>query len=79
MKLLSTRLKLDGIRFERDAENVERSLRYIEGVYEVSVDVLTGLAYVTYDASKVMLADIEENLRYLGYEPHALWVHGVAQ
>jgi copper chaperone CopZ len=70
MKLYSTRLRLDGIRLEHDAENVERYLHYLDGVHEVSVDVLTGYLYVTYEPPLISLSDIEENLRYMGYEPH---------
>ena len=75
MKLESMRLKLDGIRLEHDAENVERFLNYLEGVHEVSVDVLSGFLYATYDAHEVSVSDVEDSLRFLGYAPHEQFEH----
>jgi copper chaperone CopZ len=74
MKLISARLQLEGIVHESDAERVERDLQYINGVMQVSVDFQTGLSYVLYNAEETSIHEIEETIRYLGYENHPLWV-----
>jgi len=53
------------------AARVERAIREIEGVSEVSVEVARGRAVVTFDAAIVAVSLIEAASARAGYPAHA--------
>lgn len=54
------------------AQAIERSLRKLDGVIEISVNGLANKAYVTYDVKKVRLSEIKRAIVKVGYEPQEI-------
>lgn len=63
-------LKINGMKCHNCASRVEKEVRSLAGVYEVTVDLTAKTAAVTYDAAKIdpkSMAAAIENLGH-GYE-----------
>lgn len=48
---------------------IERSLKKMDGIGDISVNLTTEKATLSYDSSKVRIGQVKERIRKLGYEP----------
>ncbi len=61
------RLKVSGLRDSSDAEGVEKNLRRIDGVRNVSVNMVDGSIYVEYNPALISLKEISSKVSSLGF------------
>jgi copper chaperone len=62
-------ITIEGMSCEHCKMTVEKAVSSVEGVSSVSVDLKSGKADVTYDASKASLEDIKRAIEAAGYTP----------
>ncbi len=65
-KLERAEFPIENIGTMTNAQAFERALRSLDGVVDVTVNLVNGRAYVTYDARRMSLAHILETIRGLG-------------
>ncbi|MDY6944758.1 MAG: heavy metal translocating P-type ATPase [Pseudomonadota bacterium] len=70
--LASVTLIVEGLRCSACSWLVDRMLRRLSGVTQVSVNAATGRAHVEWDSASLTLADIMRRIAQLGYRPHPL-------
>lgn len=75
----SVTLGIDGLRCSACSWLVDHVLQSVEGVREASTNASTGRAYVSWERSKLSLADIMRAIAQLGYRPQPLNGEGAAQ
>ena len=61
-------IKVSGMHCASCALNVEKSLKDVDGVKEVKVDLETGKASVKYNPKKVEPSKLEEAVKEAGYD-----------
>lgn len=57
------RIPVTGLTCAGDAARLERRLRRVAGVEAVTINPVTGLAYVTYDPTRLRPEEIEEAVK----------------
>ena len=63
-----TEIKISGMSCAHCVARVEKSLKDLEGVKEVKVDLKTGKASVKYNPKKVEPSKLEEAVKEAGYD-----------
>ncbi|WP_226659992.1 copper chaperone CopZ [Pseudalkalibacillus hwajinpoensis] len=63
-----TTLKIEGMTCDHCKAAVTNSLKELEGVSEVEVDVKAGTAKVAYDSSSVSISEMNEAVEEQGYD-----------
>ncbi len=61
-------IKVEGMQCDACTRSVERAVGRLEGVEDVSVDLTSAFAKVTYDTSRVKIADLNEAIEAAGFE-----------
>lgn len=63
-----TEIKISGMSCAHCVARVEKSLKDVDGVKEVKVDLETGKATVKYDPKKVEPSKLEDAVKEAGYD-----------
>jgi len=67
MTLEKVEIKISGMSCAHCVARVEKSLKNLDGIKEVQVDLETGKATVQYDSKKVEPSKLEDAIKEAGY------------
>lgn len=68
----SVTIPIDGMHCAACASAVEKEINKLEGILEVSINVLTNKAYVRYDVKEVRLSEIKKAIIKAGFTPQEI-------